>query len=231
MNGTFEARGFKSSLLDPYMLYGRVMVAIIYVDDVLLFGPDQDNIDKVIKELEDAGLQLNVEGDVYAFLAVEVNTEKHSVKVALTQVGLTNKVSKAAEMLDSNKMVTPAATIPLVTYSYGQTFYEPWQYAYVVLMLMYLSNNSRPDIHFSIKQCDRFTHNIHSDSVKRICLYLFVTQEQVLTFKPNSDMKLDCYVDADFAGLWKHKDDQDSVFVKSSTGYVMTLVGCPLYWV
>ena len=108
------------------MFYGRGIIELIYVDDLLFFGTDQDNIDKVIKELEDAGLQLNVEGDVYAFLAVEVNTEKHSVKVALTQVGLTNKVSKAAEMLDSNKMVTPAATIPLGTDNDRPSFDEPW---------------------------------------------------------------------------------------------------------
>ena len=81
MNGTFEARGFKPSLLDPYMLYGRVMVAIIYVDDVLLFGPDQDNIDEVIKELEDAGLSLTVKEYGYDFLGVEVKPDKQSVNI------------------------------------------------------------------------------------------------------------------------------------------------------
>ena len=35
----------------------------------------------------------------------------------------------------------------------------------------------------------------------------------------------------DFAGLWKHKYDQDPVCVKSSIGYVMTLGGCSLHWV
>ena len=31
------------------------------MNDVLLFGTEQDNIDKVIKEVEDAGISLNVE--------------------------------------------------------------------------------------------------------------------------------------------------------------------------
>jgi hypothetical protein len=43
-------------------------------------------------------------------------------------------------------------------------------------------------------------------------------------------MTLDCYSDADFAGLWNYKDDQDPVCVKSRTGYVLTLAGCPLIW-
>ena len=54
---------------------------------------------------------------------------------------------------------------------------------------------------------------------------------QVLTFVSNIYMKLDYYVDAYFAGLWKHEDNQDHVCVKSSTGYFMTLVGCLLNWV
>ena len=56
--------------MDPCILFGKCMILIIYVNDVLLFGPDQDNIDKVIKELEDAGLFLTVKEDVYALLGV-----------------------------------------------------------------------------------------------------------------------------------------------------------------
>ena len=50
-----------------------------------------------------------------------------------------------------------------------------------------------------------------------------------MTFDPSSDMKLDLYVDADFAGIWKHEDDHDTVCVKSRTGYVMNIGGCPLH--
>ena len=44
-------------------------------------------------------------------------------------------------------------------------------------------------------------------------------------------MKLDCYVDAYFAVLWKHEDDKDSVCVKSRTGHFINIGGFPLYWV
>ena len=43
------------------MFYGRGIIELIYVDDLLFFGTDQDNIDEFVKELEDAGLSLNVE--------------------------------------------------------------------------------------------------------------------------------------------------------------------------
>ena len=58
-----------------------------------------------------------------------------------------------------------------------------------------------------------------------------LNQKQGLTFTANKDPILNLYVDADFAGLLTHEDDQDPVCVKSKTGYVMTLGGCPLHWV
>ena len=68
---------------------------------------------------------LNVEYDVYAFLVVEVKTDKQSGKVTLTQIGLTKKVLKIVGMLDSNSTTTPEATIPLGTDSDVTPFNEP----------------------------------------------------------------------------------------------------------
>ena len=56
-------------------------------------------------------------------------------------------------------------------------------------------------------------------------------QEQGLTFKKNKGYQLDCYADADFAGLWNYEDSEDPVCVKSRSGYVMTLADCPIHWV
>ena len=56
-------------------------------------------------------------------------------------------------------------------------------------------------------------------------------KENGLTFKKNDNWDLDLYVDADFAGLWKHEDEQDPVCVKSRTGYVITLGDSPVSWV
>ena len=98
---------------------------------------------------------------------------------------------------------------------------------------MYISINYRPNIQFSVHQCARFTHNTsrsYAEAVKSICRYLVGIQGQVFTFDTNSDIKLDCYADAYFEGLFKHEDDQDPVCVKSSTGYVMNLGGCTLHW-
>jgi hypothetical protein len=41
---------------------------------------------------------------------------------------------------------------------------------------------------------------------------------------------MDCYVDADFAGLWPHEDKTDPICVKSRTGFVICISDCPVVW-
>ena len=115
----------------------------------------------------------------------------------------------------------------------GAPLDEDWKYSSIVGMLLYLSSNSRPDIQFAVHQCARFNHNpkkSHGEAIKRIVRYLQGTKDKGLKFKPTQEMELDLYVDADFAGLWNYEHDQDPVCVKSRTGYVITLGGCPVIW-
>ena len=51
-----------------------------------------------------------------------------------------------------------------------------------------------------------------------------------LILKPGKDHRVDCYVDADFGGLFSTEDKQDPVSVKSRTGYIITDRGAPLMW-
>ena len=76
LKGNFEARGFKPSPMDPFTFYGRCMIALIYFDDVIFFVTDKYKIDEFIKELEDSGILLIFEEDVYAFLRFEVKTDE-----------------------------------------------------------------------------------------------------------------------------------------------------------
>jgi hypothetical protein len=207
---------------------------------VLWFGPDLDEIDKVIAQLKSNRMPLTVEtDDAYALLGVDITPmasipfESSNDGVYMSQTGLIDKVLKTVGMTDSKQKRTPASSTPLGSDAKGHAFQGDWDYAHVVGMLLYLSSNSRPDIQFAVHQCTRFTHSpwqSHSDAVKRICRYLQGTRSRGLIFQPSKEMTLDCYSDADFAGLWNYEDDQDPVCVKSRTGYVLTLAGCPLIW-
>ena len=104
-----------------------------------------------------------------------------------------------------NSALTPAKPRPLEKDCDGDPFDESWSYASVVGMLLYISGNSRPNIAFAVNQDARFLHDpkaSHAAAVKPIVRYLSGTKHRGLTFKPTMDWKLDCYVDADFCGLW-----------------------------
>ena len=121
------------------------------------------------------------------------------------QTGLIDKVLKATGMEECNAKPTPACTTALGTDSEGPRCQLSWDYASVIGMLMYLTSNSWPDIQFAV-QCARFTHNpraSHEQAVLKICRYLKGTRDKGLIFRPKASLALDCYVDADFAGLWK----------------------------
>ena len=49
LKGYLDTRGLKPSPLDLFMLYGRLIIALIYVYNVFFFAPDQGNIDEVIR--------------------------------------------------------------------------------------------------------------------------------------------------------------------------------------
>ena len=230
-----QSLGFVPSTCDPCMFVHPDMIILVYCDDCLMFGKDQNKIDKMIAEMRvkfPGGI--TVEESVFAFLGVELSQDKKTGKTRLSQSGLTKKILTTTKMLDCHTKRTPALAVTLGSNQFGEMCGEDWDYASVVGMLMYLSSNSRPDIQFAVHQCARFTYaprKSHEEAIKHICRYLKGTIGKGIEFDPSPEMQLDCYVDADFAGLWGSEDNQDPVCVKSRTGYVLTLGGCPLLWV
>ena len=106
---------------------------------------------------------------------------------------------------------------------------EAWNYRSIVGMLLYLSTNSRPDIAFSVSQVARFSHNpkqSHASAVKTIIRYLSGTKTKGIIYKRPEHLTLDCYVDADFAGLYGREPPENPVSVKSRTGYTVSVGGC-----
>ena len=65
----------------------------------------------------------------------------------------------------------------------------------------------------------------------RICRYLQKTKDEGLIYWPSDNLQVDCYCDADLAGLWSAESPDDPVSVKSRTGYVIMVAGCPISWV
>jgi hypothetical protein len=51
-----------------------------------------------------------------------------------------------------------------------------------------------------------------------------------MIIKPTSELTLDLYVDANFAGLHRHEPDHLPDTVRSRSGYILMLASCPVDW-
>jgi len=93
-----------------------------------------------------------------------------------------------------------------------------YSYPSVIGMLQYLQAHSHPEITFAISSCAQFSHHTqhsHEVAVECICQYLKATQDEGLILQPTGLFDIECFVDADFAGLWPYKDKHDPSCIKS----------------
>ena len=221
--------------IDPCLFISKKVICLVYVDDTLIFAKEDKDIDDVIDFLRKQDLDLSEENDVAGFLGVHINREKDG-KIILTQIALIERIIKALNLGDTPGKETPAVYGSLAKDPNGEPMNGTFNYASVIGMLLYLSGHSRPDLSFAVSQCARFTHNptrLHEEALKRIGLYLKKTRTNGLILQPDltNGIQLDCYADADFAGLWGFEDRNDPTCVKSRSGYIIFMSECPILWV
>ena len=65
---------FKQSKIDHCLFYRGQAVYVLYTDDSILAGPDEAELDNIIRDMKKVGLKLSVDGDVSDFLGVKIVT-------------------------------------------------------------------------------------------------------------------------------------------------------------
>ena len=233
-----ESQGLRQSYKDPCLFVGDTIVAVVYVDDILFFSKNEDDIKRVVSKLKDAGIAIRLEGSAEGFLGVDVSRSSDSTgrqRITFTQKGLTLRIIEALGLHSdySTAISTPAEASPLPKDSEGAPAFGSFNYPAVVGMMLYLSGHSRPDIAFAVNQCARYTFKPsrrHELAMIRIGRYLKGTVDKGLIMTPSDDPRIDCYPDADFAGLYGHENSQDPHCARSRTGYVILAFGCPIVW-
>ena len=63
---------FEQSQFDECVFYREKTTYVLYIDDSILSGPDQEVIEKVIKDLKKANLEVRDEGNIEDFLGVNI---------------------------------------------------------------------------------------------------------------------------------------------------------------
>jgi hypothetical protein len=72
LKGKLEALGFVASEADPCLFVSDKVIALVYVDDTLLYARDMQDIDDVISGIRKQGMDLEEESDVAGFLGISI---------------------------------------------------------------------------------------------------------------------------------------------------------------
>lgn len=229
------ACGMEVSKLDPCLFVGEKVIAVAFVDDILFWASDEAYINELASKLRAQGLLLEQEDDAAGFLGVEMTRTEEGF-IEMKQVGLIDRILDALGLdskLATNKY-TPAEAKPLTRDVDGEGPQGSFSYASVVGMLLYLAGHSRPDIAYAVNCCARYMFNprlSHEQALKRIGRYLKATRDRGLILRPSSNLKIDAFPDADFAGLYGHEKISNPEVVKSRTGFLINVCDCPVVWI
>jgi Reverse transcriptase (RNA-dependent DNA polymerase) len=223
--------GLTQSKFDPCLFSKPGMMACVYVDDLILAFKEASEKEKFFEFMKQKSFDLTVGETLDAFLGIKFDRLPDG-SFNLTQPALIRKIIEATGMENSKPCLTPTTPgQPLAKDPDGEPMNERWSYPSIVGMLLYLSNNSRPDLVFAVSQVARFTHDpkqSHAAAIKRIVRYLVGTADKGTIMKPDGTLTLTSHADSDFAGLFKVDPAEDKSSAKSRMGYIISLGGCML---
>jgi hypothetical protein len=232
-----EELGFKQSKVDECVYYRGKTLYVLYTDDSLLAGPDENEIQQIIDELQTKSmLSITVEGDLADFLGVSIE-RKEDGTIHMTQPHLIEQILGDLRMLDETvkPRSTPAASSKVLTrHSQSPDFDGSFNYRSVIGKLNYLEKATRSDISFAVHQCARFVSEPkreHGEAVRWLARYLKGTKDKGTILKPIEGKDLEVFVDASFCGDWCPEEaamDRDTA--RSRHGYIIQYAGCPLLW-
>ena len=227
--------GFTPSKIDECVFYKGSVMYVLYTDDSILAGPDENEIKQVIKDIKKAKLDITEEGDLQDFLGVNIE-RKEDGSVHLTQPNLIKQIIKDLR-LEDDKVKTKTLPAPcskiLSAHSESEDFDNSYNYRSVIGKLNYLEKCTRSDIAYATHQCARFTANPkkeHGEAARWLGRYLKGTMDKGTILKPNMRKDLEVFVDADFSGNWDPKESHNADTARSRHGYIIMYKGCPITW-
>ncbi|CAN0825128.1 Retrovirus-related Pol polyprotein from transposon TNT 1-94 [Linum grandiflorum] len=217
--------GFEQSKAD-YSMYvykkdAAQVIALIYVDDVILTGNDETFISKVKSQLDEE-FSIKDLGPLKYFLGIEVTRTIEGVTL--------NQRKYALDILqDSGMEDSKPSSFPMEQHHTLGSASTPLQedegrYRRLVGRLLYLMI-TRPDIQYAVNLLCQFVNapkQEHWDALKWVVRYIKQAPAQGLHFPKENKLVLRAYCDADWGGC--------ALTRRSTTGYFIQLGASPISW-
>jgi hypothetical protein len=127
--------GFKPSAIDPCLWFKDDCILILYVDDCLLFSPNDSTIDNIIQQLSNKYL-IGEQGSVQDFLGLCITHDSQG-RIHLCQEGLISSILHDLNLDTSIHKPTPAIHVLHPDHD-GHPREESWNYHSIIGKLNFL---------------------------------------------------------------------------------------------
>ena len=207
---------------------------MVYIDDEIFLGKDDEQLKMVIREIQGIGLDIEDQGHPSDYVGVNIKQLKNG-SYEFTQRALIDAIIADANLTDAKVKPVPAkVSLQLHAFKDAPPFALDFNYRSIVGKLNYLAQTTRSDIMYAVHQVAKYStdpREPHGEAILYLVRYLKKTRDLGVRFKPNAEKGFECYCDADFSGNWnKTFADVDPSTAKSRSGWVVFYAGCPIIW-
>ena len=218
-------QGFEQSKNDNSLFVkkqsGRICIAAVYVDDVILTGTDSAAITSLKDHLHQL-FSIKDLGRLHYFLGYEVDYVDSGI--ILSQRKFAKDLLSGSGLDVSKKAVSPLPLHLKLSKTEGDVLQNPEHYRSLVGKLNYLTN-TRPDLSYTVQALSQFMNaprSSHLVALHHTLRYLASTSNQGILLRATHTLKLQAFSDADWASC---PDSRRSI-----TGYVLLLGQSPVTW-
>ena len=200
---------------------GQCIYLVVYVDDIVITGSDQDDIQKLKQHLF-THFQIKDLGKLKYFLGIKI--AQSSSGVVLSQRKYVLHILEETGMLDCKPVDTPMDPNVKLVPGQGESLGDPGRYRRLVGKLNYLTI-TRPDISFPVSVVSQFLQSpcdSHWDAVIRILRYIKSTPGEGVLYENRGHTQVIGYTDADWAGSPTDR--------RSTSGYCVFIGGNLISW-
>nr|GEZ01002.1 zinc finger, CCHC-type [Tanacetum cinerariifolium] len=181
-------------VMDVKTTFLNGVIICLYVDDMLIYGTDQNQVDKTKKFLSSRFSMKDV-GEADVILGIKIKRENK--RIVITQSHYIEKILKKFNREDCSSVSTPMDPVKKLKLNTGKHV-DQLEYSRVIGCLMYVMTSTRPDIAYVVGRLNRFTSNPsrkHWKAITRVFKYLRGTMNYGLSFVGYPSM-LEAYSDA-----------------------------------
>ncbi|CAJ2645128.1 unnamed protein product [Trifolium pratense] len=178
---------------------GKLMIAQIYVDDIVFGGMSRQMVEHFVHQMQ-SEFEMSLVGELTYFLGLQVKQMEDTIFIS--QEKYARNIVKKFGMEGGSHKRTPAPTHLKLTKDEKGIDVDQSLYRSMIGSLLYLTA-SRPDIMFAVGVCARYQSEpkmSHLTQVKRIFKYVNGTCGYGILYSHGNDSTLVGYCDADWAG-------------------------------